>query len=108
MWYNGSGFLEDPTEARSEQLIEDLSQRLARWKLELPAILFLEATKPFSFIAGQGLLLCQPLLSFFYEGPGVADYAGLLSDRANVERLVARLELQREGSNRNSGSREEG
>lgn len=77
---------------RSEQLIEHLAQRLGRWKLTLPAILLLEVMRPLSFLASQGLLVCQPLLGFFYPEPHVAEYAHLMADRANVDRLVARLE----------------
>jgi hypothetical protein len=76
----------------NEESIEQLARQIGRWRLESPAILFLEVTKPLSFIASQGLLLCEPLLSFFYKEPRVAEFADLLADRANVECLIARLE----------------
>jgi hypothetical protein len=76
----------------SEQLIEQLTQRINRWNLTLPAILFLQVTRPLSFLASQGVLLCQPVLSFFLDGPRITDYAELLGDRAHIDRLVARLE----------------
>ena len=77
---------------QSEQLLEHLSQQIGRWRLTLPAIVFLQVTRPLSFIASQALLLCQPLISAFYDAPQIAGYADLLADRANVDRLVARLE----------------
>jgi hypothetical protein len=77
---------------QSEQLLDRLTQHIDRWGLTLPALLFLQVTRPLSFIASQGLLLCQPVLSFFYDTPRIADYADLLADRANIDRLVARLE----------------
>jgi hypothetical protein len=77
---------------RSEQLIEQMTQQISRWGLALPAILLLEVTRPLSFIGSQGLLLFQPLLDFFYDGPRITDYADLLADRANIDRLVTRLE----------------
>jgi hypothetical protein len=80
---------------RSEQLIEQLAQRIGRWRLTLPAILFLEVIRPLSFLASQGLLLCQPLVEFIYREPQVTEYAGLMADRANVDRLVALLERDR-------------
>lgn len=76
----------------SEQLIDQLSQQINRWRLNLPAVVVLQVTRPLSFVASQALLLCQPLLSFFEDSPQVANYAELLSDRANIDRLVARLE----------------
>ena len=77
---------------QSEQLIEHLTEQISRWRLTMPAILLLQVTRPLSFIASQGLLLCQPLLSFVYDAPRVADYAELLADRASMDRLVRRLE----------------
>lgn len=85
---------------QSEQLLDHLTQHIERWRLTLPALLFLQATRPLSFIASQGLLLCQPVLSFFYGTPRIGEYADLLADRANIDRLVARLETDsREFSN---------
>jgi hypothetical protein len=82
----------DSEHVRNEQLIEHLTEQISRWRLTVPAILILQVTRPLSFIASQGLLLCQPLLSFVYDAPRVADYAELLADRASMERLVMRLE----------------
>ena len=87
--------MEEPGQEASEQLIEHLTRQISRRQLNLPAILFLEVARPFTFIASQGLLVCQPLLSFFFQGPRITDYAGLLADRANIDRLIARLERER-------------
>ncbi len=67
-------------------------------------ILFLETTKPLSFIASQGVLLLQPLLGSFFGESRVAEYAELLADRSNVEGLIRRLEdgqpvLRNDGGN---------
>ncbi len=82
----------DSERVRNEQLIEHLTEQISRWRLTVPAIVLLQVTRPLSFIAGQGLLLCQPLLSFVYDAPRVADYVELLADRASMDRLVTRLE----------------
>jgi hypothetical protein len=74
------------------QLVEQVAGHIRYWGLEQPAILFLEVTKPLSFIASQGLLLCEPLLRFLFTEPRVADYANLLADRSSVEHLIVRLE----------------
>jgi hypothetical protein len=82
----------ESVQEQNQQLLDKLAQQIDRWGLTLPALLFLQVTRPLSFIASQGLLLCQPVLSFFYDTPRIADYADLLADRANIDRLVARLE----------------
>ena len=93
----------DSDQVQSEQLIEHLTEQISRWRLTMPAILLLQVTRPLSFIASQGLLLCQPLLSFVYDAPRVADYAELLADRASMDRLVRRLE--EEEHSRGSGGK---
>jgi hypothetical protein len=87
--------MDKPGEEHNEELVERLVQRIDRWHLGLPALAVLEATRPFSFIASQGLLLCQPLLSFFYDESQIAGYADLFADRSNLERLIGRLESRR-------------
>jgi hypothetical protein len=75
-----------------EQLIDSLAGKLRGWGLATPGIAFLEANKPFSFLGSQFLLFLQPLLSTFVR-PEVTDgYIALLQDRANVERLIQKLE----------------
>jgi hypothetical protein len=73
-------------------LIERLAQKVSRWGLTAPAILFLEANKPFSFIGSQVLLFFQPLLGFLLGDEVIGGYAQLLDDQANVERLLHLLE----------------
>jgi hypothetical protein len=81
---------------RREQAVENLVRQLGRWRLTVPSILLLEATKPFSFFASQGLLLCQPLLGFLGVEEQLGNYADLLADRTNVDYLIARLEEETE------------
>jgi len=84
----------DSDQVQSDQLIEQVTEQISRWRLTMPAILLLQVTRPLSLIASQCLLLCQPLLSFVYDAPRIADYAEMLADRANIDRLVARLEAE--------------
>ena len=77
-----------------DRLIDELATGIQRRKLIGPAILFLEANKPFSFIGSQLLLMAEPLLGIFVPDEKVRDLALLLEDRANVERLLQRLEAE--------------
>jgi len=88
---------EDLTQERRGQLIDQLAERITRRGLATPAVVLLALLKPFSFIASQGLLLCQPLSGWMNIEQQVADYASLLADRSNLDYLVARLE---QGNNR--------
>jgi len=82
----------DLTQERRGQLIDRLAEQITRRGLTVPAVLLLDLFRPFSFIASQGLLLCQPLSGWMNLEQQVADYAGLLADRSNLDYLVARLE----------------
>ena len=73
-------------------LIARLAQKISSWGLTAPAILFLEANKPFNFIGSQALLFCQPLLGFLLGDEVIRGYAQLFEDQANVERLLQLLE----------------
>jgi hypothetical protein len=77
-----------------EQTVEGLIEKADRWRLTTPAILILEIARPFSFIASQGLLLCQPLLGFFTDEARISEYAELLADRSNLDRLIGGLEAR--------------
>jgi len=72
--------------------IERLAQKISSWGLVAPAVFFLEANKPFSFIGSQALLFFQPLLGFLLGDEVVGGYAQLFEDQDNVERLLHLLE----------------
>jgi hypothetical protein len=73
-------------------LIERLAQRIFNCGMTAPAILFLEANKPFSFIGSQALLFFQPLLGFLLGDEVIGGYTQLFEDQTNVERLLHLLE----------------
>ncbi|MDO8670397.1 MAG: hypothetical protein Q7O66_03085 [Dehalococcoidia bacterium] len=79
-----------------DRLIEQMAAWIERKGMSGPAILFLEANKPLSFVASQTVLLFQPVLSFAMGSRFPGDIALLLEDRANVDLLISRLERGRE------------
>jgi hypothetical protein len=85
-------------ESSTDQLVERLSCLIARWGLLAPAIAFLEANKPLSFVGSQVLLMLQPITNFFVTRELTDDVVMLLADRDLLEQLVARLETVRSKS----------
>ena len=75
-----------------DKLVAELAAGIKRRKLIAPAIMFLEANKPFSFIAGQLLLVAEPVLGLFVENNKTREFALLLEDHENVELLLQQLE----------------
>ncbi len=80
------------TEEQRDTLIENLAQRVARHRMQMPAILFLEMHKPIAFLAGQSLLLGSGFLAPLFGPQNVQRLAKLLESRDNVERLIRRIE----------------
>jgi len=84
---------------RREERIEQLAQWLNRWRLGIPGIALLEAHKPLSFVASQTLLAAEPLVTMLFGRVSIREYAALLEDADNVERVIQRLEaLEEDGS----------
>jgi len=80
-------------EAR-DKIFDKIVGAVRRWRLELPATLFLETTAPLSHLAGQGVIVGSPLLAALLPG-GLADVqrlSKLLEDSGNVQLLVNRIQ----------------
>ena len=79
------------TPGDEEKLIGNIAKTVVEYGLEAPAILFLEVTRPLSFIASQlAIVVLGPLQWLFQlEGP---KYTGLFMKRENVGRIIERIE----------------
>lgn len=81
----------DLTDEEEEKLINNVAKLVVGNGLEAPAIMFLEVTKPLSFIASQlAIVVLGPLQWLFdLEGP---KYTGLFMKKQNVGRIIDRIE----------------
>ena len=92
---------EELTTEQRDTLIERLASRVVKHKMQMPAVLVLEMHKPFAFLAGQSLLLGSGFLAPLFGPENVRRYSKLFEDRANIERLMERIEeLDAEGRRR--------
>ncbi len=82
----------DLTEDETEALIQKAAEEIRKRKLETPAILFFEMHKPLAFIGASASLVFAPFAVPFLGYDFVNNYSRLLADRANVERLIRKLE----------------
>ncbi len=82
-------------ETPGDALVERLAHLIGRWRLAAPAVLFLEANKPLSFVGSQALLMLQPMTDLFMARDFTADLAALFADRERLETLITRLETSR-------------
>ncbi len=76
-----------------DRIFDKIVWAVRRWRLELPATLFLESTAPLSHLAGQGMIVGSPLLALLLPG-GLGDVqrvSKLLETPDNVRLLVSRI-----------------
>jgi acyl-CoA reductase-like NAD-dependent aldehyde dehydrogenase len=92
---------EDLTPEETEALLDRAAAHIRKRRLETPAILALEMHKPLSGIASHAAIALAPFAAPFLGFDAVRDISRLLRDRANVERLVQRLECPVEGAEAN-------
>ena len=71
-----------------DRLIETVAAKVIGKRLETPAIFFLEMNRPLTFIAGQAALVASPLLGALVPPQDIEDFARLMEDRSNVDRLI--------------------
>ena len=78
----------DPDEA----LIAAVAGRAVRMGLAVPAVFFLESTKPLSFVGSQALVFLEPFVKAFLNLASYDRFTALMEDRKNVERLIRKIE----------------
>ncbi|MCK4414102.1 MAG: hypothetical protein KAY32_11205 [Candidatus Eisenbacteria sp.] len=79
-------------EMTNEELINAVAGRVVRMRLGVPAVFFLESTKPLSFVGSQVLVFLQPFVEAFLTIRNYQRFAALIEDRENIERLIQRVE----------------
>ncbi len=78
-----------PDEDR-DRLLDRMAAVVRKWRLEVPAVLFLESCAPLSYIGGQSLVAFSPLIAPILRG-GLNDVqrlSQLLANPENVRRLI--------------------
>ncbi len=71
--------------------IDKVATRISNMGLETPAIIFLEAHRPLTFFANQGLIFLAPILYPLFGGK-TEEAAKFFEERDNVEKLIRRIE----------------
>lgn len=75
-----------------EKLLDAVAERVVRMGMAVPAIFFLESTKPLSYIGSQALVFLEPFVKSFLNLRSYDRFVALLEDRKNIERLLRKIE----------------
>ena len=88
------------TPEEEDEIIRKAAEKIHKYGLETAAILFLESSKPLSFIGTQmGRFFISPILPAFGEdiGKGGEKLLHIFEKRENVEKLISVLEEMASG-----------
>ena len=87
------------SEERKQFLINKIAQRVVDYRLTPVAIVFLESSKPLSFIGNQFLVFMQPFYRALFSFQEYEEVTAMLEDRKNIETLICEIERLEEERN---------
>jgi hypothetical protein len=80
----------EPEEIRDE-LVEFVAREIQLRGLTGPAVMFLEASRPYRPLGSQAMLFFDPVLRGLFGGD-MAEVQRVMADESGIERLIERLE----------------
>jgi len=80
------------TEERKKFLINKIAQKVVDYRLAPVAIVFLESSKPISFLGNQFLIFMQPFYRALFSYREYEEVTAMLEDRNNIELLIREIE----------------
>jgi len=78
-------------EENADELVEYVAREIQLRGLTGPAVMFLEASRPYRPLGSQAMLFFDPVLRGVFNGD-LAEMQRLLADDLGIERLIERLE----------------
>ena len=73
-------------------LLVSLAKKVVKRRLAVPAIFFLESSKPLNYVGSQAMVFFGPLVRILFESPNYYRYTELLEDRRTIELLLLMIE----------------
>jgi hypothetical protein len=82
----------EPIPEDEERLLNKVAERVVRWKMSVPAIIFLESVKPLNYIGSQTLVFFEPIVQSLFNFKDYDSFRRAMERRENVERLMQKIE----------------
>jgi hypothetical protein len=79
------------SELSFEDPVESLARQIQLYGMAGPAMMFLEASRPYRSLGSQAMLFFDPVLRTIF-GSGSDAMKFILADEGGIERLIERLE----------------
>jgi hypothetical protein len=77
---------------RQDEIFDRIAGRVVELGMTVPAILFLESSKPLSFIGSQLLLFMDPFVRIFLNSGDYAEFAEAIGNRDKFELFIQKIE----------------
>jgi hypothetical protein len=84
---------------RKKVLINKIAQKVIDYRLSPVAIIFLESSKPLSFLGNQFMIFMQPFYRALFSFREYEEIAAMLEERENIEALICEIERLEEARN---------
>ena len=81
-----------PLAAEDEALLDRLATRVVELRMEVPAILALETSKPMTVVASQALIFLEPMIQSLFRFTDYRRFTALIERRDVMELLIRRIE----------------
>jgi hypothetical protein len=82
----------EPIPEDEDRILTKVAQRVVRWKMSVPAIVFLESVKPLNYIGSQTLVFFEPIVQSVFNFKDYDTFQRAMERRENVERLMQKIE----------------
>jgi len=82
----------EPNAPTDDELLDRVAEGIASRRLSVPAIVFLESSKPLSFLGSQFLVFMEPFVKSFFTVRLYDRFVALMEDRDNIETLLRKIE----------------
>jgi len=88
-----------------DRLFDRIAEATVRYRMTVPAILFLESVKPLSFVGSQALYFFEPMVRAIFTVPDYERFAALMERRENFEALLVAIEQKDDTARREERER---
>jgi hypothetical protein len=75
-----------------QELINKVANKIVRMRMTVPAIFFLESSKPLAFLGSQLLIFFEPFIQTLFNIRQYQRFALLMEHHENWERLIRKME----------------
>ncbi|TYB31312.1 MAG: hypothetical protein FXF47_04705 [Candidatus Mcinerneyibacterium aminivorans] len=83
---------EDISKEERERLLDNLAEKVVKYNLAVPGIIFFESTKYLNRIGSQFLVFSSPIVDTVLPSLEIEKYAAILEERSSVEYLLDKIE----------------